>query len=485
MIITAGRPLRASRRPRLAAHAALAVALAFAFALLLAGPASAETRELDFTIPAPVQMAPYGVTQGLALAPSPDVDGYVTGMSADVVDANGATMDVRRVMLHHIVFVKVGAPDSTCSTFQGIGGAGAAELPAGIMAQRFYAEGEERAKLVLPAPYGYPNRGTDRWGVLYMLMNHTNRGAQARIRFHVTYVVGEERRPVVPYWFDVRNCRADPVFDAPGTGGPGSTMTASSTFRMPSAGRIVAASGHVHGGARTLDLEDRSRPAGQRDVLALRPRWGLPGSLPYKVKPVLHEPGPIHMTRISSVEGIPFSAGAPMRLTATYDNARLHTRNMGILVAMVAPDDAATSAAPMPADVVRVERPEPDVAALYGQGYAGRAPTITVPLFSKPDGPLTVDPTAPLRLGDTFFAKRRIEITAGATLRWRWSTMLSHNVTVASGPVGFSSTSTTRGAFSERFTRPGVYKLYCALHPAYMTAEVRVLARRQARARHA
>jgi plastocyanin len=44
-----------------------------------------------------------------------------------------------------------------------------------------------------------------------------------------------------------------------------------------------------------------------------------------------------------------------------------------------------------------------------------------------------------------------------------------HDVTLVSGPVGFSSPWTLAGSFSHRFTRRGVYKLFCSLHPAQMS----------------
>jgi plastocyanin len=47
-------------------------------------------------------------------------------------------------------------------------------------------------------------------------------------------------------------------------------------------------------------------------------------------------------------------------------------------------------------------------------------------------------------------------------------------VTLASGPVGFASPSIQRGTYRYRFTRPGVYKLFCSLHPTRMTQVVTV-----------
>jgi hypothetical protein len=88
-------------------------------------------------------------------------------MSAEVVDVLDNPVAMQDVMLHHVVFAKVGVPDYTCSTIGDYSG----EVSQ-LRAERFYAEGEEHFALALPQGYGYPNRATDTWGLLYMLMNH-------------------------------------------------------------------------------------------------------------------------------------------------------------------------------------------------------------------------------------------------------------------------------------------------------------------------
>jgi hypothetical protein len=45
---------------------------------------------------------------------------------------------------------------------------------------------------------------------------------------------------VKPYWFDVRNCRADPIFSVPGNGKMFSTYSQSADFTMPESGTFVA-----------------------------------------------------------------------------------------------------------------------------------------------------------------------------------------------------------------------------------------------------
>ena len=123
--------------------ARIARLLIASLAASLASPAlaHAEERTLTFTTPA-ISVPAYGLAQQPMLAESPRVDGYVVGMEAEVVDVKGRVQGRDKVMLHHIVFAKLGVPDYTC------GGA----------AERFFAEGEERLALSLPRGFGYANR---------------------------------------------------------------------------------------------------------------------------------------------------------------------------------------------------------------------------------------------------------------------------------------------------------------------------------------
>ena len=123
-------------------------------------------------------------------------------------------------MLHHVVFAKIGAPDYTCP---------------GTYAQRFFAEGEEHYAMSMPNGYGYPNKASDHWGLLAMLMNHLPGTHTVWVRYTVTYATGEQLLPVKPIWLDMNNCKADPIYDIPGTGGPGRPTRATSTSRCPRA----------------------------------------------------------------------------------------------------------------------------------------------------------------------------------------------------------------------------------------------------------
>src|SRR5919201_5984144 len=96
-------------------------------ALAFPGGASAGVHSLVFES-APIQVDRYGVAQDVQLVPSPSIDGYVVGMKADVVDLRGNPVPENDVMLHHVVFAKLGAPDSTCSSFIGYDGRSSSEI---------------------------------------------------------------------------------------------------------------------------------------------------------------------------------------------------------------------------------------------------------------------------------------------------------------------------------------------------------------------
>lgn len=80
------------------------------------------------------------------------------------------------------------------------------------------------------------------------------------------------------------------MWSVAGGGRPGSIDTRTATFTLPRSGRIVAAGGHVHGGAKDLAISQPS--CGDRRLWTHRPAWAPRDHPFYTVKPVLHEPGP-------------------------------------------------------------------------------------------------------------------------------------------------------------------------------------------------
>jgi plastocyanin len=424
-----------------------AVLLACLTALAFPGLAQAGEQTLTFHSYDPITLTPYGVIQGAELIPSPPLDGYVVGISATLTDTNGVEEPISHIMLHHIVFSKIGTPDYTCKTFTDYDGN---SVPA--FAQRFYAEGEERTTIALPSGYGYPNRGSDRWGMIYMLMNHRNVTESVYIQYTVHYVTGETLTAVKPVWLDVRNCQADPIFSVPGDGPTFSTYSQHADYTMPEGGRFVAGGAHLHGGGLKLVLTNRR--CGGRKLFESDPTWGLP-----VIKPVMHENGPKHMTTFSTTDGIPVAAGDTLRLTASYDDSLPHTRVMGIMILYLAPSpEAPCQALPtLPAD--------PD-------SRPGAPPRVRLPLLVQPVGP--AQNVLSTFMGDFAYGAPRVSIKRGTTFSWTFAGPSRHDVTLATGPVGFASPSRSHGSFSFRFTHPGVYKLFCSLHPTEMTEIVSV-----------
>ena len=412
----------------------LAVLVAVLGTLAAPAVAAAAEQSLTFTT-GPISVDAYGVAQQPMLAESPKVDGYVVGMEAEVVDAAGRVQGRDKVMLHHIVFAKIGARDTTC----------------GDPAERFFAEGEERLAMRIPPGYGYPNRATDRWGLLYMLMNHKPQRLNGFIRYTVRYVTGEPLTPVKPLWLDIRNCTGpDPVFDIPGGGKAFSTITKTADFVLPESGRLVAGGGHLHGGGLRLEL--RNETCGTVPFQSL-PSWG--GPIP---KPVLHEPGPTKMSQFTSSEGIPVAKGDRLRLAAVYENSRLHTRAMGIMILYLAPGEV-NGCGPTPHLDIDL-------------GSPGAPPFFSMPLPRAPKGP--VEKTRSTWVGDFRYGGERFELRRGSTFTWRFLGLFQHDVTVISGPEGFSAPWTLSGSFSHRFTRAGTYRLFCSLHPARMVQQITV-----------
>jgi plastocyanin len=433
----------------------------------------ASAAETTYTITVPTgTIGAYEVKQGVAEVPKPPGNGFITKMETDIVDGNGDPVPIARLMLHHIVFINALQPDSTCNSLTLFDNR---STLSGIGLQRFYAAGEERAKLSMPPGYGYPLSTGDRWAMTYMLMNHRSVPDSALIQYKVTVETDPGTTPVKPYWFDVRDCRADPVYNVPGTEKPGSLQTESRDYTIPTAGRIVAGAGHVHGGARNLTL---SKPdCGNNQIAESNPTWGLADHPFYNVRPILHEPGPINMSAFQSDTGLPVAAGERIRLNSTYDNSDPHVRVMGIFIVYIAADPGVTQACEAPPGDVQTfstnqpgrSGPIPFTIPLTGLNAQGEAVTI-----DKPPGKtkrLKKGRTMPV--GDRFFSNPNLRIKRGTSLGWEFRGNELHNLTLANGPVGIASDNLDQARrFTYRFTRPGTYRFFCSLHPVQMAQRV-------------
>ena len=431
-----------------------------------------EPTKQECTARFPIQVGGFAVLQDTRVLSAPPVNGSITKMETDVVDDSGAQVPISRLMLHHIVFLNLMRLDRTCQKFLSWDSATTTPAP-----ERFYAAGEERAKMSLPDGYGLPVSSSEQWMALYMVMNHRGATDNARVQYTVT-IDSAALTPVKPYWMDVANCKADPVYNAPGTGGPNSTHLLTHDVTMPEGGRIVAGLGHVHGGAKGLTVTQPD--CGHRQIANSVPTWAPPDHPFYTVRPILHEPGPLNMTAFRTPTGIPVAAGERVRLNSLYDNSRAHTRLMGIEMLYIASDPTVTAkCGPLPPDMEILGTDQPGrggpvdfIVPLTGVDSGGNAVTIDAPPgnLEKVGGGTTID------VGDRFFSKTNVQIKPGQSLKWRFpSSAELHNVTLANGPEGFASDNLDRGrTFEARFTRPGSYKFFCALHPVQMTQRVEV-----------
>jgi plastocyanin len=447
-------------------------------ALLLAvfaTPAMAEpvTKSFDY----PVSMDPFEVEQAQAIQ-NPGIEGYVTRMSVDVVNPNGTQVPINRVMLHHIVFAKLGVQHPSCDTLTAFDEK--TKLPAA--GEPMYAAGEERQVMELPPGYGYRMKADDPLYMVWMLMNHRGFTDDVMIRYTVTWESDPavQVKPVRPLWMDVVNCKADPVYDIPGGGKPGSIHERRYDLVVPESGRIVAGGGHVHGGGVETEI---SQPAcDNREIMTSKPAWGMPDHPFYTVRPILHEPGPISMSGWGSAQGFPVKQGQKIRLTSRYDNSRPHTRVMGINLVYLAPGEVSEDCAPPPTDGVNVQ-----AAALRGEKFRTKTPKFTVPLtgvdakgravsISRPPGKTRIVKSgATIKAKDSYFSIPNVQVKKGAKLNWQFGTPSLHNVTLANGPRGFSSGNLNDGRkFKVKFKVPGTYRLMCTLHPVGMTQTVTV-----------
>ena len=84
---------------------------------------------------------------------------------------------------------------------------------------------------------------------------------------------------------------------------------------------------------------------------------------------------------------------------------------------------------------------------------------------------------ATITIGDNFFSPSSKAVGVGTKVKFNWTGRRKHNVTKTSGPGGafHSDTTKSRGVnFAKTFSKPGVYKLICTVHPTEMKLRITV-----------
>jgi Cupredoxin-like domain len=318
-----------------------------------------------------------------------------------------------------------------------------------------------------------------------MLMSHTLRFQKVYVEYKVRVVTGRHARgmePVRPFWIRADGCaNTHPSYTVPGGGGPGSSYVRSWRWRVPFDGRIVAAGGHLHGGARNLQLTEPG--CDNREVLHTKPLYAPQESMVYGMRPVLHEPGPWSTSYFLSRDGIPVRKGQALDVVGTYDNEHPRARVMSVLHVYVArgKPKGAQPCAPLPADARQF---------FLRERGTSEPPYMQVPLntvtkgnriveIASPVGPVTpFDGDGVINLQRGSVKPSRIEVPAGSSVEWRFLDRDEHAMVFANGPAVAGTPTMARGeTHVSRFYTPGTYQLFCYLHPLTMHEEIVVTPR--------
>jgi plastocyanin len=298
-----------------------------------------------------LEQGPFPITPGqndigfTRSIPQPKENGYIVGISTNLRLADGTIPPVDVIHLHHGVWLNLAAHDATSPG-----------LP-----ERFFAAGEEKTRMFLPAGYGYPYKTSDHWLLNYMLHNQLSTRSQVWVTYDIdmipaTSAAAKSIKPVVPIWMDVQNGSVYPVFDAiQGTGKNGEYVYPddatnpyqggapknewTSTFD----GTLLVTAGHLH-------------PGGLRDDLFLK-RAGATG-LPGHVKPgspdtahlftsvaTYYEPAggvswDVSMSATPPNWRVGVHKGDVLSTTTTYNTKDASWyESMGIMIAWLAPND--------------------------------------------------------------------------------------------------------------------------------------------------
>jgi plastocyanin len=398
---------------------------------------------------------------------SPEIDGHVVRMHASLVDRRGRPVTIRKGMLHHVFFNNLDVLR--------VAGHCTARQP-----EVFYSTGEEDETLDLPQGYGYKLRKAHRWRMSAMLMSHQTQATRVFVKYTVRVSRDPALQDVRPLWVRANGCGPASSYGVRGDAGPGSVDDRVEHWSVPISGRIVAAGGHVHGGA--LGLQVRQPECANRLVYDNVPHYGPPDALVYTAKPILHEAGPVNTGWYKSATGVSVRKGDKLDVHGLYEGRYARGAVMAITHIYIAPDKAAKGGcAPLPADAHTSAAPP---------GTRRYVPYRAIPLWKldergrpvKLDQPETppvgVADNAAIVLRTSGFRPENVWIRAGDTLRWQFKDDAMHNLTFASGPRVFAGQSGVKGEeVSTQFNEPGRYQLFCYLHPMTMREQITVVPR--------
>jgi plastocyanin len=446
----------------------LSVALAIAAMMALAaGASTASAQTITY------RAGPFHINGFQTLLPklrvrAPQMDGYITKMNATLHYGNGRRVSIRRVMLHHIVFLNDGQPNNepggSCKGRKG---------------EPFYGTGEEREQMLLPKGYGYPVHHADRWRMQTMLMSHSFEARNVYVQYTFTFTE-QKLTPVRPFWIRANGCTTDqPSYSVQQL----SSGLDHRTFHwtVPMNGRIVAAGGHLHGGAITMSLTQPG--CDDRKLLDTDPLFAPRNDLVYTIRPILHEPGPVGTRFFQSRTGIGVTKGEKLDLQADYQADVPRARVMSIMHVYIAYGKAVARASAQPCAALPKDSKE---ILLRTDGHLSDPPYVKIPfnvvgangglttLAHLPGSPTLFDGPAQVRVVNNSFKPAKLSIPLNGQITWTFADRIGHNVLFASGPqvVGTPTLSGGVKYTSRGFLKPGDYQFFCYLHPITMHQEV-------------
>ena len=278
--------------------------------------------------------------------PQPEVDGWIVSMQPNLRLADGSIPPVDVVHLHHGVWLNVKNPDAT------------APLP-----ERFFAAGEEKTIMSLPAPFGYRYSTSDRWVLNYMLHNLLPTPTQVWMTYDIDFIPADapdaaDMIPARPIWMDVQNGGIYPVFDVLKNSGTAGKFTFPDDATDPYVdkpaplnewtvdrdGVLITTAGHLHPGGLHTDLWD-TRSGTKAHLFTSQAKYYEPaGAVSWDVA----------MTATPQDWLVAVKAGDVLSTDATYDSGLASWyESMGIMVVWMA-DTAPNSNDPF---TTAVDRP--------------------------------------------------------------------------------------------------------------------------------
>ena len=174
--------------------------------------------------------------------------------------------------------------------------------------------------------------------------------------YRVTVDRSSRLMPVRAFWLRANGC-PDAGYSIAGDGAPGSTTVASWDWKVPYDRKIVAAGGHLHGGARDMWISQAR--CGARRLLDNRPAYAMPDHVYDTARPILHEPGPLDTRYFLSRTGVAAGQGEILRVSAAYaaDRPRPVMAVRHVYVARTR--GVAAGCAELPADRIELSKPGP------------------------------------------------------------------------------------------------------------------------------